>query len=274
MMLKLTTLLDNKQHKKQLLCEHGLSFLLQTDNHTILFDTGQTDKFIVNAQKLGIDLAEVDYVVLSHGHYDHTGGLIDFFEYNSTAKVIIHNKAFKQRFSRSSAMIKENGIRWRDQYEKFASRFILLDEDYQLTDDIWILSDIKPQADFEVVNERLVVKENEQFIPDTFTDELILVAKTNNKPAVLCGCAHTGIVNILHQVKERLQFSSFSVVAGGLHLNGANEQQVEHVISGLSAFEVEQWALNHCTGDCAFELFEKAYSERVTYAGAGLVLSM
>jgi 7,8-dihydropterin-6-yl-methyl-4-(beta-D-ribofuranosyl)aminobenzene 5'-phosphate synthase len=273
-MMKLSTLLDNKQHQKQLLCEHGLSFLLQTDALNILFDVGQSDKFIVNAHKLGIDLTEVDYVVLSHGHYDHTGGLIDFFKLNSKAKVIIHNKAFKERFSRSSAMVKENGIPWRQQYEQYAQRFILINDDYQLADGIWVLSDIQAQTGFNVVNERLVVKEGEYYVPDTFDDELILVAALNDRPMVICGCAHTGIVNILHQVKERLQYDAFSIVAGGLHLNGAKDQQIEHIISGLTPFKVERWALNHCTGDRAFELFKKAYPEQVYSAGGGMVFDL
>ncbi|MBS2210511.1 MBL fold metallo-hydrolase [Carboxylicivirga mesophila] len=267
--MKLTILVDNKQSQKQLKCEHGLSFLLETDELNILFDTGQSDKFLFNAKKLGIDLLSIDYVVLSHGHYDHTGGLPAFLRLNNKARVIIHKHAFKERFSRSSSMIKENGIPWRDQSGIDAQRFMIIDEDLRLPDGTHILCNIKPQPGYEAINERLVVKNGNQYTPDQFDDELILVTTEKIQPSVLCGCAHTGIVNILHSISERLHRNTFNYVAGGLHLNGRSQEEIEHVINGLSPFKVNQWLLNHCTGDVAFERFAEAFPKQVQYAGSG-----
>jgi len=271
--MKLTTLIENKRVDNRVQCEHGLSFLLQINGLQILFDTGQSDKLISNAQQLNIQLEDIDYVILSHGHYDHTGGLPAFLNINSKAKVIIHPLAFKQRFSRSTKMIKENGIAWRHKMEQYAHRLLFIDEDIELADQVWILTNIKAQKGFEVINERLVCKAADQYVPDVFSDELILVAKDNANPIVICGCAHTGIVNILHEVHQRLQFSNFSVVAGGLHLSGQPDDIIQKTINGIQPFEVEQWALNHCTGDRALELFDAAYPDRVVYSGGGHVIS-
>ncbi|MBK3517414.1 MBL fold metallo-hydrolase [Carboxylicivirga marina] len=267
--MRLTTLIDNKQSQKQLKCEHGLSFLLQTDELSILFDTGQSDKFLSNAQKLGIDLSTVDYVVLSHGHYDHTGGLPAFLNHNKKAKVIIHKKALKERFSSSTQMVKPNGITWVSELSQFANRVMFIENDVALTDSLFLLTNIQPKIGFEIVNERLVVKHGNSYTPDCFDDEMILVAKRQQNPIVLCGCAHTGIVNILHEIKQRKGFDTFDLVAGGLHLNGNKHEQVQFVIDGLAPFNIKQWALNHCTGDVAFNSFLKAFPEQVMYCGSG-----
>ncbi|WP_430810596.1 MULTISPECIES: MBL fold metallo-hydrolase [unclassified Carboxylicivirga] len=272
--MKLRTLIDNKQSKKQLKCEHGLSFLLETDEHIILFDVGQSDKFISNAQKMGVDLTKVDTVVLSHGHYDHTGGLPHFLRINKKARVLIHRSAFKERFSRSEVMIKENGIPWRKEMDTFKDRLQLINEDTQLAPGIRLLTNIEAVDGHEVSNQRLVVKKDSDYVPDDFEDEIILVAQQSDETIVLCGCAHNGIVNILSTVSKRLNCHKFRCVAGGLHLKGQNTDSIKHVLQGITDFKVEQWALNHCTGDKAFELFENTQSGTVTYCGSGYSLKL
>ena len=272
--MKLTILIDNKQAVKQLKCEHGLSFLLQTAQCTILFDTGQSDKLLFNAHLLDLNLEEVDYVVLSHGHYDHTGGLPHFLEINSKATVFVHPHAFKQRFSQSPQMVKENGVAWRNQLDQYAHRLLFIEEDIEPAKGIWLLSNIKAQQGFEPENDKLVTKIPGAYVPDTFDDELILVAKENEDPIVICGCAHTGIVNILHQVRQRLNFSDLSLVAGGMHLKGKEEEEISKVISGLSPFKIKQWALSHCTGQPAFKQFETAFPEKVVYGGGGMTFTI
>ncbi|WP_430817809.1 MBL fold metallo-hydrolase [Carboxylicivirga sp. RSCT41] len=272
--MKLTALIDNKQDVKQLKCEHGLSFLLETENRVILFDTGQSDKFIHNAKVLNIDLSRVDYAVISHGHYDHAGGLPAFLKMNSKAQVFIHREAFKKRFSRSSAMVKENGIPWRNQLGQYSDRITLLDDDLLVEPGLQLMGSIKARTGYEIVNDRLVVEDDQAFKPDTFDDELVLIASESNKNLVLAGCAHTGIVNILHAAEERYDHSSFDCVAGGLHLNGQQVNDVDSIIEAVKGFDVKKWAIDHCTGDLAFEQFSNAFHERVVYFGTGAQLSI
>lgn len=272
--MKLTTLIENKQAVKQLKCEHGLSFLLQTDTLKILFDTGQSDKFLYNSKILGVDLSDVDYVVLSHGHYDHTGGLPHFLEINYKAKVIVHPSAFKQRFSSSAHMVKDNGVRWLDKLSEYSHRLFFVDEDIELDEGVWVLSNIKPSVGFEVVNERLVTKEGDGYVPDLFSDELVLLAKEKTHPLVICGCAHTGIVNILTEVKQRLDIDEFALVAGGLHLSGQSESEILKVVGGVKQYKVHQWALCHCTGDEAYEIFQKYFGDKILHGASGFTIDI
>ncbi|WP_185968821.1 MBL fold metallo-hydrolase [Carboxylicivirga sp. M1479] len=267
--MRLTTLIDNKQSRKQVQCEHGLSFLLEQDGLNVLFDTGQSGKFLSNALKMGIDMSDVDFVVLSHGHYDHSGGLPEFFKLNSKAKLLVHKNTLRQRFSRSSVMVKENGTPWRSDLAKYLHRIVFITEDYQLAEGLNLVCSIPRREGFNAVNDRLVVKQAGAYVPDPFDDEIVLVADHGNKTLLLCGCAHTGIVNILHHVKERFNVEVFSCVAGGIHLHGCSADFILPIVNELSNFNIEKWALNHCTGAKAFQVFESYFPNKVEYMGSG-----
>lgn len=268
-MAQITTLIENRVSGQNLKCEHGLSFHIQTATGAYLFDTGQSGKFIENALKLGIDPSQVDAVVLSHGHYDHAGGLLHLFEVNDQAKVYLHSWALKERFSRSAHMVKANGIPWRDEWQQFKDRFVFVEAPMKLEDGIHLLPNIQSVPGFEVVNPRLVVEKKGELEPDRFEDELLLVLKEENEPIVFCGCAHNGIVNILHHIKRQLGMDRFQLVIGGLHLAGQPYEEIQKVLSGLTEFEVQHWALNHCTGDEAIRLFKETVFGQVSYADTG-----
>ena len=267
--MKLITLIDNYSAQKDLKNEHGLSFLLETDDLKIIFDVGQTDKFIDNAKQMNIDLADVDYVVLSHGHYDHTGGLPAFCKINSKAKIIIHKKAFVDRYTKTDEKYKANGISWKDKLKEYQSRLLMIDGDLHLRKNISILSKIERDHKISTYNPRLVISKNDQYELDAFEDEIILVCETNSKPIVLCGCAHNGIVNILRTVKNRMVIDGFSLVTGGLHLRNTTEINIKHIIDELSTYNVEKWGLNHCTGEKAYKSFKDNFKGSVQYFGSG-----
>jgi len=268
-MAQITTLIENRASGMNLKCEHGLSFHIQTVTGSYLFDAGQSGKFIENALRLEIDLAQVDAMVLSHGHYDHAGGLLHFFEVNAHAKVYLHRQAFKERFSSSLKMVKPNGIPWREEWQRFKHRFVFVDASLELEPGLHVLPNIQLVPGYEVSNPRLLTKQANELVHDRFEDELIVVLKEDKEPVVLCGCAHTGIVNILHHVQQQLGFNCFQLVIGGLHLAGQSEEEIEHVLSGLTTFDVQHWALNHCTGDEAIRLFKQTVFGPVSYADTG-----
>jgi len=273
-MAQITILIENRVSKKNLKCEHGLSFHIQTAIGSYLFDTGQSGKFIENALKLGIDLSQVDAVVLSHGHYDHAGGLLHFFQVNDQAKVYLHRQALKERFSGSVKMVKSNGIPWRNEWQQFEDRFVFVDAPLKLEDSMHLLPTIQSVPGYEVINPRLLTKHQDQLVNDAFEDELVLVLKEKNDAVVFCGCAHNGIVNILHHIKKQLGMDHFQLVLGGLHLAGQPEDEIQKVLSGLSEFEVQHWALNHCTGDEAIRLFKQTVFGLVRYANTGTVFKV
>lgn len=267
--MKIINLLENSSIANNIKCEHGLSMLVQTENYTILYDVGQSDKFVDNAAQLGVDLSDVDYVILSHGHYDHTGGLPAFMELNTKAKVLMHPGALKERFSRSAKMIKYNGIAWRDDWEKYSERILFVDETTELFDDFWIVTNLAGDEQYSSLDERLVYRQGDDYIKDPFADELIVVARQNEQVMMLSGCAHNGIVNILQSVKRQLRFTHFSFIGGGLHLKAQPEEKINRIINHLGDFTVDHWGLNHCTGELAIDMFKHAFPGKVEYFKGG-----
>ena len=267
--MKIINIIENNSINNQIKCEHGLCTYIEMGNQKILFDVGQSDKFINNAKTLKIDLNAIDFVVLSHGHYDHTGGIPAFLSINKKAKVILHPNGLRERFSRSSKMIKSNGIPWREEWKKFEDRILFIDKTTELFPGFWIVTDLSGQGSDQVLNDRLVYKRDDEYIPDPFEDELVIVLKEENRTALLSGCAHNGIVNILKKTHLLLDIKRYNFIGGGLHLNGKSNNQILKVIDELKDFQIDIWGLNHCTGQNAIELFEQFFPGKVKNFNGG-----
>ncbi len=267
--MKIINIIENNSINNQIKCEHGLCTYIEIGNQKILFDVGQSDKFINNANTLKIDINAIDFVVLSHGHYDHTGGIPAFLNINKKAKVILHPNGLRERFSRSSKMMKSNGIPWREEWKKFENRILFIDKTTELFPGFWIVTNLNGESNDQVLNDRLVYKRNDEYIPDPFEDELVIVLKENNKTVLLSGCAHNGIVSILKKTHLLLGIKHYNFIGGGLHLNGRSNDQITKVIEGLKDFQVDIWGLNHCTGQNAIELFEQFFPGKVKKFSGG-----
>lgn len=267
--MKISVLCDNQPLSNRFACEHGLSVFVELNGNRFLFDTGQGDCFLKNAITMGIDLSGIDYVVLSHGHYDHAGGLKQLMAQFPHIKVVMHPLALKQRFSISTVMTKENGfphIVMLDQWEK---RIIKVDSLQELRPGVTVF----PLPFAAPANTRLVEPDPQgQLIPDTFLDELFIVLREGERQVLLSGCTHHGIVHLLDYCRRELSFAYFDLVLGGLHLSGADDAAILEQIELCSAYDVSRWALNHCTGERAFDLWLAAYSGQVITAKAGEVM--
>lgn len=232
--MKITVLIENSNPNNNLICEHGLSLFIQTENKNILFDFGQTDAIIENAQKLGVDLKSVDLAILSHGHYDHSGGIKAFLSVNDKAPVYMHENCFNEHFNGTSKYI---GI---DKTLLSSDRLILIDSDIQIDENLSICVSAKRELFYPIDSNGLNVIKNGEFIPDNFTHEIYLVC---NKKILISGCSHRGILNILKQFQP-------SVFIGGLHLvkYEVGSEKLNYIANKINEQSTVIYS-GHCTGE-------------------------
>ena len=161
---------------------------------------------------MGESLKDVDYVVLSHGHYDHTGGLESFLKINQKAKIIMSRYAVEEKYSNSTGEMREIGFALRVSMSDFENEFILIDDYYKISENIEIYSNLEMRNDFEDTEKKLFVKNENEFIKDKFNDEIYLVIRKEGKQSVITGCAHRGIINILNGISNKTGSKSFGIV--------------------------------------------------------------
>jgi 7,8-dihydropterin-6-yl-methyl-4-(beta-D-ribofuranosyl)aminobenzene 5'-phosphate synthase len=249
--MKITTLIENLVSKAGLVAEHGLSIYIETDSRKILFDTGQSGLFMQNAQKLGINIKEIDTVILSHGHYDHTGGLYPFLERNSKAKVYAKRGIFDAKYNKNRFI----GTPYNEQPLK--NRLTYIDTLTEIAPNIYIVPDIKISDPLDTHFKGLTIKEGENHITDEFTDELFLAIKQNGQINIITACSHRGITNICSSAREQFNLPVQTIV-GGFHIKDCNVNQYVQINHYLRELAPQSIGVCHCTG---VEKFAEMYSE-------------
>lgn len=272
--LRITTLSENtSMPRRNLLAEWGLSILVETDNLKILLDTGQSISTAHNAAVLGIDLSHIEKIVLSHGHYDHTGGLWEVLtRMRKETEIIAHPEvwASKYRYNASEGHYIYIGIPFqREHLESQGASFILTPEPVWLTENIVTSGEIPMVTDYEKIDANLHVKEGEEFGPDPLGDDQAIFVKTELGLVVLLGCAHRGVINTLHHARELTGVESIHMVLGGTHLLRASEVQLELTIAELKAFGVQRLGVSHCTGMWAAARLAQEFGESFFFCNAG-----
>jgi 7,8-dihydropterin-6-yl-methyl-4-(beta-D-ribofuranosyl)aminobenzene 5'-phosphate synthase len=240
--MKLTTLIENLVYQPGLVSEHGLSFYLDTGRRRILFDTGQSAAFLANARALNIDISKVDALVISHGHYDHTGGLIHFMKENSNAPVYLKKEAFDNKYNNSRNFIGTPAVP-----EAFKSRFHYVEEVTEIDDGVFIVPDIPIIYTEDTSFEYFYTDKGQGEENDEFDDELFLAVVNDNKLSVISSCSHRGISNITEEAR-RLFGLPVNLVTGGFHLKNASEEQYKSVLNYLNKLKPENIGICHCTG--------------------------
>lgn len=246
--------------------EHGLAALLKTDHWQILMDTGASSAFIENAAQMGVDLSEVDYVFLSHGHADHTGGLTAFIQENSKAKIIVSPAAVSGDFFSSKGGLHSITAKW--PLELMEGRTIYIKDTQLLSEGFGIIAGIPQHHPLPQGDRNLLVRNGDKYLPDTFDHEIALYVDG----FLFTGCAHNGLENILEACPWPV-----SVVLGGFHLMDSQGEDLYEsddellALAGKLAGKYPQTSFHtsHCTGDRVFETLRSVLGSQLQHFSCG-----
>ena len=259
--MKVTVLIENTALREDLTAEHGLSLLIETVSHTILFDAGQTGAFADNAQKLGIDLNKVDLCILSHSHYDHGGGLKRFLEVNGHAPVYLSRYSFGEYFSSGKYI----GL---DPVLEENPRLIPVADVMEIADGITLCScnDLLRPFQFGVFGQ--TVRKNGTHQDDTYLHEQYLLIEEKGQKFCFSGCSHKGVLNILHWFRPDVFF-------GGFHFIRLDPQgrELGDALRQLTAFPTRYYT-GHCTGSEQYAALKEALNQRIHYLHTGTIVSL
>ena len=273
--MKLYTLMEDTACSSAFVCEHGLSFYIEANGRRLLFDMGQTDRYLQNARTLGVRPEAVDAAFVSHGHYDHGGGLAAFLEINRRAPVYLHRQAFEPHFSHKADGVRAIGL---DPALQEDERLILTDGVTVLDENMTLFSDVPGQECCPGGNRTLYEQEDGQYVPDRFLHEQSLILREQDKVYLLTGCAHRGVVNICARAKEIIGRDP-DVVIGGMHLfspsTGKSEpDEAIHAVAARLKQTGSRYYTCHCTGQHAFAVLRETLGERIAFLTAGSVLEL
>lgn len=273
MHFKITTLCENTVPISiGLVGEHGLSFLIEGPDHVILFDTGQGLGLARNAVKLGKDLGHVDHVVLSHGHYDHTGGLEAVFEASPGVTLVAHPDVFDEKMGvLPGAAPLPIGLPLTRGIVARRTNMVLTREPHRIGQGARTTGEVPMTTSWESVDQGLYVRTPEGLKKDEVLDDLALVLDSETGPVVVVGCSHRGIINILRAVRKLTGSDRIRAVLGGMHLQRASDRQLEETIRAFGTYGIEKLVMSHCTGLEASARIREAIGDKVLFNRVGAV---
>ena len=259
--MKWTVLSDNRSSNPKLETEHGLSILLETEQHKILLDTGASNVFIRNAELLGVDFSDVDYVFISHGHSDHAGGLQHFLRINERAKIIVSPDAMSGKFFSKRGNLHSITTEWPEIDDE---RLILIDHTCEIAEGLHVIAHIPQIHPMPKGNQNLYVQDADgEYIYDDFRHELALYVEG----LLFTGCAHSGLENILSACPWPV-----NTVVGGFHLLDGQEtvEELAVLAQRLKAnYSNTQFYTSHCTGDKVYDVMKGVMGEQLQSFSCG-----
>lgn len=264
------TVVENTAITSQYKSIHGLSFYIETKKHKILFDLGPNNLFLKNAKRLGIDIADIDIVIISHGHADHGGALSLFLQNNNKAKIYIRESAFDKH------IIKVCGCRFNVGLKhelKTNPRIIFTKKQEYIDDKLALFSGVTTTHGFRFPKNMFTVKGN-KLIVDDFSHEQNLIVMQGEKTFLFAGCAHSGIINI-KETAEQLIGRKISFIFGGFHLyNHITKRHAKRAIVEDIAFGLQgcKSYTCHCTGKWAYRVLKDKLKNQISYLSTGAEL--
>jgi 7,8-dihydropterin-6-yl-methyl-4-(beta-D-ribofuranosyl)aminobenzene 5'-phosphate synthase len=279
MKTKITVLCENLVGRLVGVGEHGFSAFVETDRGDYLFDTGSGHSVVANSLVLKKDLRTIRRIFLSHGHYDHTGGLPEVLKLRGNVEVHAHPHLFLDRI----AVLKEDdkeikrfvGIPYKKAYLEFlGANFVLSKDFFEVEKGIFLTGEVPRKTPFEKPDPRLFSEMDGKITQDIFLDDQSLILDTKKGLVVILGCAHSGMINILDHVIDKTGKEKFYAIMGGTHLDFLTPEQLEESIKSLKKMEIERIGISHCTGMRAAFRLHQEFGDRFFYGCVGSVLEL
>lgn len=258
--MKIDVLMENTACSSAFVQEHGLSLHIDTGTHRILFDAGQSDAFAQNAQQMGIDLTQVDMAILSHGHYDHSGGLLYFLQHNQKAPLYLNRHALEPHLHGTERDIGVNPAL------KDNPRLIFTDDITSLGDGMELRTCNECTPLYPASNAEMTTQSHGKTIPDNFPHEQYLIIEQHGKRIVFSGCSHKGVLNIVHWLKPDILIGGFHFM--NLNPNGPDSEILDQAAEVLLQSPTQYYTC-HCTGPAASEYLKARMGDRLQLLQCG-----
>jgi len=262
--IRVTVLVENTAQSRGILGEHGLAIWIEIGSQRILFDTGQGMALSNNAAELGMPLESVDYIVLSHGHYDHTGGLSRMLKTAGYPKVYAHPDAFLPKYARNdNGTSRDIAIPYIDEttVRQKAENLVLTKQPIEICEHLFVTGEIPRPSEFEDTGGPFFL-DKECRHPDPLADDQAVFFESAEGTVVLLGCAHAGVINTLEYIRRLTNGKPIHAVMGGMHLISASPQRLDRTIEALRQLNVTRLGPAHCTGMVAAMKLWAAFPER------------
>lgn len=262
--LKIVTLMEDNLQGSGLTAEHGLSVYIETKKHKILVDTGKSEKTWENAKVKGIDISKVDTVFLSHGHYDHSGGLLKFAELNPSADIYIRDNAGGEYYSLHNGKARYIGI---DKAVLALPNLHMIKESAAIDEELSVFTNVQPTKNLPKGNKILKELKNNEYVRDTFSHEMYLTIRcSEGKYVLISGCAHNGILNILDAFRE-IYGTDPSLVISGFHMiqpeyTADDLQEIKNAAEELSKMDTKFYS-GHCTGKVPYNILKEILGDKL-----------
>ena len=273
MHIRISTIAENSASWLGLLAEWGISVLVEADDTSVLLDTGRSIVAAHNALLMGIDLREIDTIISSHGHEDHTGGLLNLLKLRKKPiQITAHPDVWAKKYWKASNEGKYDyvGIPYaRELAESLGASFRLSEQPVWISDRIVTSGEIPMLTDFETIDTNACVKTDTGFTRDPLRDDLSLFIKSDKGLIVVAGCAHRGIINTLLHARRLTECEDIYAVIGGIHLFSATNERLQRTVEEFKRLRVQRIGVSHCTGPYAGARLSQEFGDRFFFNQAG-----